>query len=101
MRLEDKVVSTAVDYFSEIRDCDEDDIPVDWDRTGDKNLISLDEFNLVGEIISTQVSIWALRRMTNSCQSNCDNMTTIMRSKINEYESKYGDFKNLNETSIW
>jgi hypothetical protein len=89
------------DYFTNVKDCDSDDIPVDWDETGDPNLISLKEFNLVGEIIASQVSFWALRRMYNSCQSNCDYMQTIMRNKIKEYEDQYGEFKNYNSENIW
>jgi len=101
MTLDNKIIGTAVDYFANVKDCDSDDIPVDWDETGDPNLISLKEFNLVGEIIASQVSFWALRRMYNSCQSNCDYMQTIMRNKIKEYEDQFGEFKNYNSKSIW
>ena len=101
MTLDNKIIGTAADYFANLKDCDSEDVPVDWDETGDKNLISLKEFNLVGEIISTQVAVFALRRMYNSCQSNCDYMATIMRKKIKEYEDQYGDFENFNSENIW
>jgi hypothetical protein len=97
MRLEDNIIDTATEYFEKYKPS----IALDWDKTGDKELISMDEFNLVAEILATQVSFWALRRMTNSCGSNCDVMRTMMKSKISEYESKFGEFNDFNEDNIW
>lgn len=94
-------ISTASEYFAKIKSCDIDEIPVDWDETGDKKLISLEEYHLIGEIISTQVSFWALRRMYNTCESNCDFMMKIMKDKIGTYENKYGTFQNFNKENIW
>ena len=31
MTLDNKIIGTAVDYFANTKDCDPDDIPVDWD----------------------------------------------------------------------
>lgn len=101
MTLDNKIISTASEYFAKIKSCDIDEIPVDWDETGDKNLISFEEYQLIGEIISTQVSFWALRRMYNTCESNCDFMMKIMKDKIRTYENKYGTFQNFNKENIW
>jgi len=95
------IIKTAAEYFSKIRDCDIDDIPVDWVEIGDKNLIQMSEFNLVGEIISAQVPFRCLRRINNSCGSNCDYMMKIIKKKISKYEKKFGEFKGFNLGSIW
>jgi|688.fasta_scaffold1861826_1 hypothetical protein len=95
MRLENNIVSTATEYFQK---CNEE---IDWDETGDPNLISMREYNMVGQIIATQVSFWCLRRLSNSCESNCDYMRDIMKSKISEYELDYGKFIDFNEENIW
>ena len=49
MTLDNQIIATASEYFANVKSCDIDDIPVDWDETGDKNLISLAEYNLIGE----------------------------------------------------
>jgi hypothetical protein len=95
MRLEDNIVSTATEYFQK---CNKE---IDWDETGDTNLISMREYNMIGQIIATQVSFWCLRRLYNSCGSNCDYMRDIMKSKISEYELDYGKFIDFNEENIW
>jgi len=95
MFLDKNIVSTAVEYFDKVGG------KIDWDETGNKDLVSMKQFNLVGEIISAQVSFWCLRRLSNSCESNCDYMKNIINSKINEYESQYGDFNNFNKENIW
>jgi hypothetical protein len=97
MRLDDNIIDTPEEYF-EVSTIDPE---IDWDETGNEELISMEEYNLVGEILATQVSFWALRRMRNSCGSNCDIIRSIMKSKISEYESKFGKFNDLNEDNIW
>ena len=101
MTLDNQIIATASEYFANVKSCDIDDIPVDWDETGDTNLLSLTEYNLIGEIISTQVAFWALRRLSNSCESNCDFMRKIMKDKIETYQNQYGTFHNFNEKNIW
>lgn len=97
MRLDDNIIDTPEEYFKRSTI----DPEIDWDETGNEEMISMEEYNLVGEILAIQVSFWALRRMTNSCGSNCDIIRSIMKSKISEYESKFGKFNDLNEDKIW
>jgi len=66
MRLDNNIISNASDYFEKIGV--DVDTQIDWDETGDKSLISIEQYNLIGEIISTQVSFWCLRRLSNSCE---------------------------------
>ena len=97
MRLDDNIIDTPEQYFDQSKPS----VEIDWDETGDDNLISMTEYNLVADILATQVSFWALRRLTNSCGSNCDVIRVIMKSKISEYESKFGKFNDMNEDNIW
>jgi hypothetical protein len=101
MTLDNQIVATASEYFAKVNSCDIDSIPVDWNETGDENLISIKQYNLIGEIISTQVAFWTLRRLRNSCESNCDYMRKIMKDKIKTYETQYGKFQDFNQENIW
>ena len=96
MTLDNNIVGTATQYFERL------DKEVDWNETGDENLVPLQEFNLVEDIISLQVSFWCLRRLRNSCESISDNLYTQMRNKIREYEVNFNkEFINPNKEKIW
>jgi hypothetical protein len=109
MTLDDSIIHTAEDYFKKAKPGKK----IDWDGTAaygsmvsnengySGKVISIDEYNLVGDIIATQVAFYALRRLRMSCESNCDNMRRIMKAKIKEYEDTYGNFFNYNEDNIW
>lgn len=101
MILDSNIIGTSSEYFADIYECSIDDIPVDFDETGDSNLISIEQYNLVGNIIALQVSFFCLRRLSNSCESNSDFIKSMLNSEIKKYEEKYGEFKNNNKDLIW
>ena len=107
MRLESGVISTACDYYRKLHETNFSDEEleelIDLDETGDKKFeVSIEEFNMVGEIISCQVSFWCLRRISHSCQSNTDIMNRIINKKIKEYKKTFNkEFVNFNEEIIW
>ena len=43
-------------------------------------------------IIACEIAIWALRRLTYSCQSNSDTMIDIRRNFINEHNKLYTNY---------
>ena len=100
LRLPDNFVDTAIGYFDRL-DITEDQI--DLDETGDKSfLISIEEYNLVGQILSTQVAHWCLRGTGNCCGSNVDIMRGIMREKKNLYKETYNkEFEGFNDSAMW
>ena len=90
------LVQTAEDYF--LKEGIDPDTTIDWDETGDKNLISMSEYNTILKIISCEASIYTLRR-TLFCQCLSDTMISIRRKLIEEYESffskKYVEYNNF------
>jgi hypothetical protein len=99
MLLDNNIVSTSTAYFDKIGISEEQ---IDWDATGDVNLISLKEYKAISEIIACQVSFWCLRRLGNSCQSNSEAMRDILYQKIRFYEDTFGkNYQDFNEDLIW
>lgn len=84
-------IKTASDYF------EHQGREVDDDETGDTNLVSLDEYNSVGDIIACEVAIWALRRLTHSCGSNSDAMAGIRFVLIVAHNMKYPEYECLQD----
>jgi hypothetical protein len=100
MTLDSKIIGTAVEYFERLDLDTENDI--DWDETGNTNLVSMNEFNAIGDIISLQVSFFCLRRLSNSCESVSDSIRKMLKEKINNYELDYSKkFDNCNEEYLW
>jgi tRNA(Ile)-lysidine synthase TilS/MesJ len=50
-----------------------------------------EQYNLIGEIIATEVSIYLLRRIGYVCGSNIDSMRSIRRGLMNKYHVEYGE----------
>jgi hypothetical protein len=99
MLLDDNIVSTSTAYFDNIGISESQ---IDWNETGDVNLISIKEVNAISEIIACQVSFWCLRKLGNCCQSNSDTMRDILKQKIKFYEETFGkDYQDFNEDLIW
>ena len=100
LRLPDNFVDTAIGYFDRL-DITEDQI--DLDETGEKSfLISIEEYNLVGQILSTQVAHWCLRGVSHCCGSNVDIMRDIMREKKKLYKETYNkEFEGFNDEAMW
>lgn len=99
MVLDNNIVATATDYFKNL-DISEDGI--DFEETNDPTLISMKEFDLVGEIIALQISFWCLRRAGGICESNNDYIKSMINKKMVEYNIAYKkEFVNDNKDNIW
>ena len=99
MTLEDNIVSTSRQYFEKLGFTED---KIDWDETGNPELISMKEYDMVEEIIALQVSFWCLRRLRNSCQSISDSLHSIIKRKIREYSETFNkEFNNFNAENIW
>ncbi len=63
MTLEDNIVSTSTQYFEKLGITED---KIDWDETGNPELISMKEYDMIEEIIALQVSFWCLRSIGTS-----------------------------------
>ena len=84
-------VSLAQDYFAKV------DKKLDWDETNNPDLISTAQFSLLQNILTTEVSIYLLRRNVGFCGSLVDDMAGIRRGLIIQYElefEKYVEYNN-------
>lgn len=79
----DLPIMLAQDYFNEVN------LEIDYEETGDENMISTEEADAIYEILSTEVSIYMLRRGYGFCGSLVDVMVGLRRKLIMEYEVKY------------
>jgi len=80
---------------------DELDEIIDFDETGEDFKVSIEEFNLVTQIIALQLSYFCLRRVSHSCESNTDTIYFMLQKKYIEYEKTFKrDFINLNEGKL-
>ena len=77
-------VTLASEYFNQI------DVEINYEETGDSNMVTSEEADAISEILTCEVSIYALRTMYGVCGSLADHMGRIRRKLINSYESNYG-----------
>jgi len=61
---------------------------VDWDETGNPDMISYEEYDVLNKILACEMAIFVLRR-TAGIGFQVDTMTEIRRSYINEYEQTF------------
>lgn len=66
---------------------------IDWDGTDEDglevDLVSVDQSERLQEILTSEVSIHTLRRVTGVCGSLADSMVGIRRDLIIKYEQTY------------
>ena len=75
---------------------------VDWDDKGGDNVVSVEEHDMIQNILTCETSIYMLRRATGFCGSLVDNMVDIRRKFINEYEDKFDkEWSNPNEDEFY
>jgi hypothetical protein len=98
MQLNPKLISTASEYF-ELKGFSEKDI--DWTGKSKKKPISMKQYELVQDIISMQVGHWCMRNTSHLCQSNTDNVVRLIRAKINEHDSLFPPFDNVNHEEMY
>jgi hypothetical protein len=75
---------------------------IDWEETGDSNMISIEEERALQNIFTCEVSIELLRHSTGHCGSVVDDMVGIRRSFIEKYEldfNKEYTYPNLEKQS--
>ena len=75
-------ITTAEEYFAKT------DREVDWDHDLDKD-IPEDQANALQDILTIEVSIYVLRRVTGLCGMQADVMASLRQSLICEYEIIY------------
>jgi len=76
-------VTTAIEYFQEVGK------KIDWEETGNVEMISEKEATLIQRILSCEVSINLMRGATGFCGSLIDEMVSIRRDFINSYKSEF------------
>jgi hypothetical protein len=72
---------------------------IDWNETGDKNLISMMQHNKLQNILTCEASIFLLRGSAEFGGELADDMVSIRRNFINEYEKDYGKYIEYNDFS--
>lgn len=83
-------VSTSEEYFSQ------QEREIDWEEN-DNSKVSTKQANEIGKILSTEVSIFLLRRATGFCGSVVDQMVGVRRQLIKKYENDYETYVEYND----
>jgi len=78
-------VDTSEDYFNEV------DKEIDWDEEGDPNKIPYEQAEDIQKIITSEASIYLLRRSTGVCGSLTDTMCEMREKLIIEYQNKWSE----------
>ena len=76
-------ITIPQDYFNKVG------LVVDYEEIGLKHMVSMKEGDAIGEILTTEVSLFMLRRSTGFCGSLIDHMFRIRSKLIKAYEEKY------------
>jgi len=79
----DLPVTTAIEYFNKVGK------EIDFDETGNAELIPSKEYEMIQKILSCEVSINLMRGATGFCGSLIDEMVSIRRDFITSYESEF------------
>jgi hypothetical protein len=83
-------VSLARDYYAKVGK------KLDYNETNKPNMIPEPQFSLLQNILTTEVSIYLLRRNIGFCGSLVDDMAGIRRGLINRYEAAYEEYIEYN-----
>lgn len=88
--------ATVSEYSVEV------DREIDWDNENkESDMISYNESKAIQHILSTEVSIYLLRRSTGHCGSVTDDMCDIRQKFIMEYEKTFGrEYVKINKTDF-
>jgi len=78
-------ISLVEDYFNKVNK------EIDWEEMNYSDLIPMAQANLLQNILTTEVSIYLLRRNIGFCGSLVDDMVGIRRNFINQYEENFGE----------
>jgi len=70
---------------------------VDYDEEGIDGLVPYEQAQALQKILTCEVSIYLLRRNEGLCGSLVDDMISIRRNFINEYEEKYEKYVEYND----
>lgn len=90
MHVDFKVV-TMEDYFNQT------EREIDWDGEGDITKVPYKQAKLIQKILTTEASIYLLRRATGLCGSLSDTMAGIRSQYIKEYNDKYEEYICFND----
>lgn len=70
---------------------------IDWDDEKDSSKISLKQAEDLQKILTTEVSIFLLRRTAGFCESITDSMLDIRSDLIKNYENNYEKYISYND----
>lgn len=70
---------------------------VDYDEEGIDGLVPYEQAQALQKILTCEVSIYLLRRNEGLCGSLVDDMISIRRKFIDEYEEKYEKYVEYND----
>ena len=91
-------ISTTTDYLSVLLDTDnESEIISNFYDDNDNS----EQISLIGEILAIEHSIYLLRRANQICGSHIDNIVSLRRKLITQYEKNHGDWLNDNENEMY
>ena len=92
MKVELKITE-AGDYFEQLFDKQ-----IDWDETKHFDMINVYQHDMLQNILTCEISIYLLRRSIGfCCGSHVDNMYSIRRKFIDDYEAQYEIYLYPNE----
>ena len=83
-------VSTSEEYFSQV------EREIDWEEDNSSK-VPTKQADEIGKILTTEVSIFLLRRATGFCGSLVDQMVSVRRGLIKKYESDYENYLEYND----
>lgn len=89
MHVDFKVV-TMEDYFNQT------EREIDWEED-DNAKVPYEQAKLIQKILTTEASIYLLRRATGLCESLTDTMVGIRYQYIKEYSEKYEEYISFND----
>ena len=74
---------------------------VDWEKSGNPDLISYPEYKLIEKILATEVGIYCLRRAYGIDGAVSETMSGMRKLLIELYEKKYGVYPNYNNNNFY
>lgn len=87
----DLKVTLSEEYFSQVGK------EIDWEEENDSTKIPVKQAKELQKILTTEVSIFLLRRAYGICGSLSETMSSIRRELINNYEKEYETYIEYND----
>lgn len=96
MDLPKEFVSNSTEYFDRMG------LEIDWDNEGIENSVSVKEEKAIMEILTCEMSYYALRRVNGGFGANVDCMARLKRNLIKKYQKKFKrEYQHLNQNIVY